>query len=226
MIFVIVHEFASKITYNNSDIDHGKKLLNDETIVVLQIPQEQLINWHGLKRKGHDLSYANFVNSTSAVPFIIAHNPRLEKRIADAACLAKKECHGKSGRKRQELLKKKRCIKLCDTDIDKPIENNSGEEILAQHHSVEWCATSNHEFEKRCSELVLELSETKEKLRNVDASLNKCEAQKSLLKEENATLANYIKKIENLNVCRNCVSELENHSRTLKDVGTRQRQRK
>ena len=131
-------EFTSKITYNNSDVDHGKKLFNDEAVAVLQIPQEQLLNWHGLKQKGHDLSYVNFLNSTSAVPFIITHNARLEKRITDAAWLAKKECHGKSGRKRQELLKKKRCIKLCDEDIDKHIVNNPEEEPPALQHGVEW----------------------------------------------------------------------------------------
>ena len=72
----------------------------------------------------------------------------------------------------------------------------------------------------------MELSVAKEKLQNVDASLNKCEAEKSLLEEENATLESYVKKIENLNVCRNCASDLENQSKTLNDVGTRQHQRK
>ncbi len=130
--------------------------------------------------------------------------------------MAKRETHGKSGRKKQELLAKKRCVKICQEDIDRSIIPRVA--VLEQQHP-------DVELDNRCSELISQLTEAREKLQNVDFRLNSCEAERNLLKEENATLASQIKHIEDLNVCRNC-GLLENSSKPLTDVGTRQRQRK
>lgn len=216
-------KFSSKITFNNNDIDRGVQLLSDKAIAVLEIPQEILIYWHSLKDKGQDLAYANSINSFAVLPFKVLQNPSLEKRIADVAGLARRECHGKSGRKRQELWKKKRSVKICKADIcheEAAVQHNDG----VVQNRVESLAIE--ELEKRCSELFSQLTAAKQTLTNVDTRLNRCEAEKSLLKEANATLANQIEQIEHLNVCRNCAPNLENHSKELNEVGIRQRQRK
>lgn len=59
---------------------------------------------------------------------------------------------------------------------------------------------------------------------NTDARLEKCEAEKNLLKEQNATLTSQIKHLED--VCCNCNLMYANQSKPLSDVGIRQRQRK
>jgi chromosome segregation ATPase len=82
------------------------------------------------------------------------------------------------------------------------------------------------ELEKRCSELFSELTSTKQVLTNVDARLNTCKAEKSILEEKNATLVSQIEWIEQFNVCSNCEPNLANHSKELNEVGVRQWQRK
>jgi hypothetical protein len=203
-------KFASRITFNSNDFDHGVQLFSDKAVLVLEVAQEILVFWHSFKLKAA-LLYVNLVNSIAELPFKVLQNYCLEKRIADVASLAKSEGHGKSGRKKQELLKKKRCGKVCEAVIDRAA-------VAEQHADVE--------LENRCFELFSELTEAREKLQNVDARLSSCESERTMLKEDNATLASQIKYIEDLNVCRNCAPVLENSSQPLTDVGTRQRLRK
>ena len=51
---------------------------------------------------------------------------------------------------------------------------------------------AHEELQQRCSEMVLEISRVRETLQNMHARLERCEAEKSLLKEQNATLMSQI----------------------------------
>ena len=147
----------------------------------------------------------------------------MEKRIADVAWLAKKQCHEKSGRKKQELLEKKRCVKVWEVDIDRigVAKEHSDVQAVEQKESL-----PHEELEQRCSEMVLKISRVRETLQNTDARLERCEAEKNLLKEQNATLTSQIKHLEDLNASSNCNLMYVNQSKPLSDVGMRQRQRK
>ena len=114
--------------------------------------------------KGHDLLYANFLNSSGVLPFKVLQHSCLEKRIADVAWLVKKQCHGKSGWKKQEPLEKKRCVKAWEADIDCIGVANEHPDVQA----VEQKESLAHE-EQRCSEMVLEMSRVRETLQNTDA---------------------------------------------------------
>ena len=208
-----IGKFRSKITFKSID----------KAVLVLEIPQEVLINWHNLKRKGHDLLYADFLNSSGVLPSKVLQHSCLEKRIADVAWFAKKQCHEKSGRKKQELLKKKQCVRVWEMDIDRigVAKEHPDVQAVEQKESLAY-----EELEQRCSEMVSEISRVRETLQNTDARLERCETEKNLLKEQNATLTSQIKQLEDLNVCCNCNLMYANQSKPLNDVGIRQRQRK
>lgn len=212
-------KFSSKITFSNNPrvVHHGTKLMHKVPEIALEIPQEFLIYWHTLiKDKGHNLyTYANLLDSSNSLPFTIKYNPYLEKQLNDVACLAIRECHGKSGRKKQQLLKKTRRIRLCIEDVEgcKSVaveaENQCGDEDTTCSFDAR---LEVDELERKCAELYSELKT--------------CQLEKSVIEEENAALAKHVKYIEDLNVCQNCESYLENHAKKINDVGTRQRQRK
>ena len=61
-------------------IANKNKLINNGAVVVLQIPQEQLLNWHGLKQKGHDLSHVNFSSGIILIWKIGSPIPALPKK--------------------------------------------------------------------------------------------------------------------------------------------------
>lgn len=90
------------------------------------------MHWHGLKQKSRDLSYANLLQiSSNLLPFKVFESASLEKRFNDVACLAIRECHGKSGRKKQQLLKKTRSVRIGEDEIDKhePVKTQHGDGI-------------------------------------------------------------------------------------------------
>ena len=91
-------KFKSQIQYSNtnSDLNYARQLLSDKPFVILFIPQEMLIFWHGLKSK-LNVSFIDLLQATQLLPFVLKQTSELEKRIADLAYLAKRECHGKSG---------------------------------------------------------------------------------------------------------------------------------
>ena len=55
---------------------------------------------------------------------------------------------------------------------------------------------AHEELEQRCPEIVSEISRVRETLQNTDAMLERCKAEKNLLKEQNATLTSQIKHLE------------------------------
>ncbi len=76
------------------------------------------MHWHDLKTKGQARKYTNLITKDQVLPLKILENSASEKRINVAACLAIRECRGKSGRKKKELLKKTRSIKIYEEDVD------------------------------------------------------------------------------------------------------------
>ncbi len=103
------HKFSSKITFssNASVVHHGTKLINEVLEIALKIPQEILIYWHTLQDQSHNpYTYADLLNSSDELSFTIKHSPSFEKRVNDVTNLAKRDCQGKSRRKKQQLLKK------------------------------------------------------------------------------------------------------------------------
>lgn len=95
--------------------------------------------------------------------------------------------------------------------------SNAREESLAS----EVCG-----LERKCSELFSELKEARNQTRMASEKLKYSKSEKSLLEDENAALAKHVYHLEDIIVCRNCANTLENNSRPVNDVGTRQRQRK
>lgn len=89
----------SKITFSSKtkDVNSGKKTSSHEPYFVLEIPQEILMHWHDLKAKDRGAyTYANFIANEQVLPFRIVGNAASEKRVNDAACIALRECRGKS----------------------------------------------------------------------------------------------------------------------------------
>ena len=126
---------------------------SDKPDLVLEIPQEILVYWHGLKVKSTSNSYANFIEETQALPFGLVGTRSLENRINDAALIAVRDCRGKSGNQRKKLLQKIRRVNICRCDIAEPqaeAEPNQENEELS-------------ELEERCFELYLQLLKEKEK---------------------------------------------------------------
>jgi hypothetical protein len=163
------------------------------------------MHWHDLKTKGQACKYANLIAKDQVLPFRIVENSALEKRINDAACLAIRECRGKTGGKKKELLKKTRSVKICEEDVDD--------------------VRTVTELERKCSELESESVEAKEYAKVVEDKLNHSIEHNHMLEEQNSVLTKQIKDTENP-ACQNCASSLENTSNKLDQVGTRQRQRK
>lgn len=198
--------FTSKVTFcsNSSDIN-GKKLLSSETYFVLKIPQEILIYWHDLKAEGLIYKYANLIAETQVLPFKLVGNSALEKRINDAACLAIRECRGKSGRKKQSLLKKTRSVNISEEEVQD--------------------VRTITELENKCSELQSELQEARENVQTIEGTLNNFIEENGILEKQNVLLAKQLEDIDKPS-CQNCATDLKNTSRKLYEVGTRQRQRK
>ena len=130
---------------------------------------------------------------------------------------------GKAAGKKQELLEKKRCMKVWEANIDHigVAKEHPDVQAVEQKESI-----AHEELEQRCSEMVSEISRVRETLQNMNAKLERCEAEKNLLKEQNATLTSQMKHLEDLNVCCNCNLMYANQSKPLNDVGIRQRQQK
>lgn len=170
-------KFYSQIGYSNKYPEIGRHLLSNEPYLVLEIPQEILIYWHGLKVKTASASYANLIEEIQALPFGLVNTPSLEKQINDAALNAVRECRGKSGNKKIKLLQKIRRVKVCRSDIA---------ELKQRSEEV---SELEVEVEERCSELYLELLMEKEKARNCENGVRNCEI--NLLQEENTSLTEY-----------------------------------
>ena len=120
----------------------------------------------------------------------------------------------KSGNKKVQLLQKICQISVCCSEIIEPSlprKDNDSEEVC--------------DIEKRCSELYSELLQEKESTRKCKEDLRNYKAEMSVL-EENTTLVNYVNNLEKLNVCHFCTDSFENKSKTISNVGPRQRQRK
>ena len=217
-------KFRSKITYSSraSDLNQGRKSFKETPGLILDIPQEILIHWHGLRMKGHGL-YANFLQNQAELPFTVVESASLEKRINDIACIALRECRGKSGRKKQELLKKTRSVSVSKVCIPVTEQEDIGDARVecVEHDTAEMC-----ELEKKCFELISECIEAQEKEKVAEFKLKHAESEKSVLQEQNASLAKSVQFLEDFNVCSSCAPSLENNSRSLHDVGPRQRQRK
>ena len=201
-------KFMSKITFSSKtrDINNGKKISSHEPYFVLEIPQEILMHWHDLKAKGREArKYANFIAKEHVLPFRIVGNAAFEKRVNDAACLALRDCRGKSGRKKKALLQKTRSIKVCEDDVED--------------------MKSVADLETKCSDLNAELVKVKAKAKVVEDKLNVSIEEKSMLENQNFVLTKQLGDTGKP-ACSHCINTLENTSRKLDQVGTRQRQRK
>ena len=203
--------FKSEIQYSNtnSDLNYARHLLSDKPYVVLFISQEMLIFWHGLKSK-LNVSFIDLLQATQALPFVLNKTNELEKRICD---LAKRECHGKSGRKKIEALEKCRRMKVCRAEVGANVSVLVDEVRNKESTGGEMLHTLFRIFGR-------------EKRNKKEYEARDCEINIDLLKEENQDLLNYIEHIEQLSTCRNCTTDLENKSSTVSEVGGRQRQRK
>ena len=102
------------------------------------------MHWHELKAKDREArKYANFIAKEHVLLFRIVRN---------AACLALRECHGKSGRKKKALLQKTRSIKVCEDDVED--------------------MKSVVDLETKCSDVNAELVIVREKAKVVEDKLN------------------------------------------------------
>ena len=208
-------KFHSQIRYSNKAPEVGRGLKSTKPYLVLEIPQKILVDWRGLKFKSPDVSYTKLIEESVELPFGLAKTPSLEKRINDAALNAVRDCHGKTGNRKIQLLQKIRQISVCRSEIigpSLPRKDSDSEEVC--------------DIEKRCSELYSELLEEKESARKCKEDLRNYKAEMSVLKEENTTLVDYVNNLEKLNVCHSCTDSFENKSKTVSNVGPRQRQRK
>ena len=194
------HKFSSQIMYSNKNVDHGKGLLCDKPFLVLEIPQEILIYWHDLKCKTHHYSYTNLIESTQALPFRLVNSPSLDKRINDIACIAVRECRGTIGRKRQKLLTKVRHIKVGQSEITKPEAESSPRQENEEQEHRHTESQEVHDLEEKCSELYSELVKVKERTRNCDNQMKNCEAEITLLREENSNLSEQVRNLKNPSV--------------------------
>lgn len=81
------------------------------------------------------------------------------------------------------------------------------------------------DLEIKCSNLNAKLVEVKEKVKVVEDKLNVSIEEKNILERQNSVLT---KQLEDIGkpACSNCINTLENSSRKMDQVGTRQRQRK
>ena len=214
--------FKSEIQYSNtnSDLNYAKHLLSDKPYVLF-IPQEMLIFWHGLKSK-LNVSFIDLLPATQALPFVLNKTNELEKKICDLAYLAKRKCHGKYARKKIEALEKCRRLKVCRAEVGVNVsvlvDEVRNKEVTINTLKEEIC-----QLQERCSTLYSELLEKREKRNKNEYEARDCEINIDLLKEENQDLLNYIEHIEQLSMCRNCTTDLENKSSTVSEVGGRQR---
>jgi hypothetical protein len=220
-------KFKSEIQYSNtnSDLNYAKQLLADKPFVILFIPQEMLIFWHGLKGKVNGVSVVDLLQATQPLPFVLKQSNELEKRIADLAYIAKRECHGKSGRRRVEALAKCRRMNVCEAEI---VANANVllSEVKKNEETIRLLKDEILELEERCAVLYAEILEEREKQNKKAKEARDCEINIDLLREENEDLFKYIEHIEEINTCRNCAENLENKSSTIPEVGVRQQQRK
>jgi hypothetical protein len=214
-------KFNLNITFPERASDvNDQKNISKKPNFVLEIPQEILLNWHDLKAKGQAHSYVNLIQKSQELPFQILQNCTLEKRINDAACLALRDCRGKTGRKKTKLLKKIRKIIVRDEDICTNTEFKVKDTKLIDEVD---------KLEATCSKLYSELREAEENRKVVEDKLGMCVVQNNLLEEKNSTLSNQVGNLENINAhnaCQNCAGNLQNTYSKIDQVGTRQRLRK
>lgn len=219
-------KFNPNITFSEGASDVNDKE-NKKPNFVLEVPQKLLLHWHDLKAKGQAHSYVNLIHKFEELPFRILKSCNLEKRINDAACLALRDCRGKAGRKKAELLKKIRKITVHEEDICSI--NKLDTELMVDIEDKATHKDEVEELETTCLEFYSELIEAKEKNKVVENNLALCVVQKNLLKEQNSILSKQVGNLENLNaqnVCQNCARNVQNTSGKIDQVGTRQRLRK
>lgn len=220
-------KFKSAIQYSNKncDLDYAKHLLPDKPFVVLFIPQEMLIFWHGLRSKINGVSFVDLLQQTQPLPFVLKKTNELEKRITDLAYLAKRECHGKSGRRKIEALAKCRRMKVCEAEIVANANVLLGK-VKQNQEIIKHLKHEILELEERCAVLHGEIVEEREAQSKKTKEARDCEMNVEILREENAELFKYIQHIEEFNTCNNCSENLKNKSSTIPEVGVRQKQRK
>ena len=113
-------KFHSQIRYSNKAPEVGRGLKSVKPYLILEIPQKILVDWRGLKVKSPDVSYTKLIGESVELPFGLAKTPSLEKRINDAALNAVRDCHGKSGNRKIQLLQKIRQISVSRSEIIDP----------------------------------------------------------------------------------------------------------
>ena len=133
------------------------------------------------------------IEKAQRLPFKLVGNSVLGKRINDIACLAIRECRGKTARKKKELLTKTRSVTVGTKDIAKvPPEHHDHMDIDDINVTMTMASLEVEAHKREVEKVSSALTQANKGMEMAEEKLNNYVAEVNVLQEQNSNLTKQV----------------------------------